>query len=133
MGAVPRYIGRREIGHGKLASKAIVPILPKEDNFPYTIRIVSEITESSGSSSMATICAAMLSMMDAGIPIKTLVAGIATGLILENDRYVILSDITDDEDYFGDMHLKLAATKDGITAIQMDIKVKGITIEIIKN
>jgi len=124
--------GRREIGHGKLASKAILPILPNNDQFPYTIRVVSEITESNGSSSMATVCAAILSMMDAGVPIKTAVSGIAMGLILEKDKYMIISDITGDEDALGDMDFKVTSTKNGITALQMDMKVTGITIEIIK-
>jgi len=124
--------GRREIGHGKLAHKAILPILPDNDTFPYTIRIVSEITESNGSSSMATVCASILSLMDTGVPIKTPVAGIAMGLILEQDRFAILSDILGDEDALGDMDFKVASTKDGITALQMDIKIDGITIEIMK-
>jgi polyribonucleotide nucleotidyltransferase len=124
--------GRREIGHGKLAFKAVSPILPKDEEFPYTIRIVSEITESNGSSSMATVCAATLALMDAGVPIKTPVAGIAMGLILEKDRHAILSDIIGDEDALGDMDFKVASTKNGITALQMDIKITGITIEIMK-
>ena len=124
--------GRREIGHGKLAFKAVTPILPKDEEFPYTIRIVSEITESNGSSSMATVCAATLALMDAGVPIKTPVAGIAMGLILEKDRHAILSDIIGDEDALGDMDFKVASTKNGITALQMDIKISGITIEIMK-
>ncbi|MFK7761551.1 MAG: polyribonucleotide nucleotidyltransferase [Candidatus Midichloriaceae bacterium] len=124
--------GRREIGHGKLALKAVAPILPKDEKFPYTVRVVSEITESNGSSSMATVCAATLALMDAGVPIKTPVAGIAMGLILEKDRHAILSDIIGDEDALGDMDFKVASTKDGITALQMDIKVNGITIEIMK-
>ena len=124
--------GRREIGHGKLALKAVTPILPKDEKFLYTVRVVSEITESNGSSSMATVCAATLALMDAGVPIKTPVAGIAMGLILEKDRHAILSDIIGDEDALGDMDFKVASTKDGITALQMDIKVNGITIEIMK-
>jgi polyribonucleotide nucleotidyltransferase len=124
--------GRREIGHGKLAFKAVSPILPKDEEFPYTIRIVSEITESNGSSSMATVCASTLALMDAGVPIKTPVAGIAMGLILEKDRHAILSDIIGDEDALGDMDFKVASTKNGITALQMDIKISGITIEIMK-
>ena len=125
--------GRREIGHGKLAHKAIFPILPNSDKFPYTIRVVSEITESNGSSSMATVCASILALMDTGVPIKTPVAGIAMGLILEKkNRFAILSDILGDEDFLGDMDFKVAATKNGITALQMDIKISGITIEIMK-
>ena len=125
--------GRREIGHGKLAHKAIFPILPNSDKFPYTIRVVSEITESNGSSSMATVCASILALMDTGVPIKTPVAGIAMGLILEKkNRVAILSDILGDEDFLGDMDFKVAATKNGITALQMDIKISGITIEIMK-
>ena len=127
-----RAPGRREIGHGKLAHKAILPILPDISAFPYTIRIVSEITESNGSSSMATVCASVLSLMDTGVPIKTPVAGIAMGLILEQDKFAILSDILGDEDALGDMDFKVASTKDGITALQMDIKISGITIEIMK-
>jgi len=129
---IPRIPNRREIGHGKLAIKALDAILPEKEEFPYTIRIVSEITESNGSSSMATVCAATLSMMDAGIPIKTPVTGIAMGLIRHNDRYIILSDISGDEDALGDMDLKVSSTKKGITALQMDIKVDGITIDTIK-
>ena len=124
---------RREIGHGKLARKAILPVLPNEDRFPYTIRVVSEITESNGSSSMATVCASTLALMDTGVPIRTPVAGIAMGLILEKkDRFAILSDILGDEDALGDMDFKVASTKGGITALQMDIKIGGITIEIMK-
>ena len=125
--------GRREIGHGKLAYKAVLPILPSDDKFPYTIRVVSEITESNGSSSMATVCASTLALMDTGVPIKTPVAGIAMGLILEDkNKFAILSDILGDEDALGDMDFKVTSTKNGITALQMDIKVGGITIEIIK-
>ena len=125
--------GRREIGHGKLACKAVLPILPNDDKFPYTVRIVSEITESNGSSSMATVCASTLALMNTGVPIKTPVAGIAMGLILESkDRFAILSDILGDEDFLGDMDFKVASTKNGITALQMDIKVSGITIAIIR-
>ena len=130
---IPRSPGRREIGHGNLASKAILPILPRKDKFPYTIRVVSEITESNGSSSMATICAAVLSMMDAGIPIKTSVSGIAMGLILgKEDSYTILSDITGEEDSLGDMDFKIAMTKNGINALQMDTKSPTINIDIIQ-
>ncbi|MCB0327988.1 MAG: polyribonucleotide nucleotidyltransferase, partial [Bdellovibrionales bacterium] len=122
--------GRREIGHGALAERAVTKVLPGEEKFPYTIRIVSEILESNGSSSMATVCGSALSMMDAGVPIKAPVAGIAMGLIYENDQYVILSDILGDEDHLGDMDFKVAGTSEGITALQMDIKIKGLTSEI---
>ena len=124
--------GRREIGHGKLAWRAIHQVLPTKAEFPYTIRVVSEVTESNGSSSMATVCGGILSLMDAGVPIKSPVAGIAMGLILEKDKYVVLSDILGDEDHLGDMDFKVAGTKDGITALQMDIKVKGISSEIMQ-
>ncbi len=125
--------GRREIGHGKLANKALQAVLPSSDKYPYTMRVVSEITESNGSSSMATVCASTLSLISAGVPIKNPVSGIAMGLILEKDRYVVLSDILGDEDSLGDMDFKVAATKNGITALQMDIKVTGITLDIMKN
>lgn len=124
--------GRREIGHGKLAWRAIHPLLPKKDTFPYTIRTVSEITESNGSSSMATVCGTSLSMMDAGIPLKKPVAGIAMGLIKEGDKFAVLSDILGDEDHLGDMDFKVAGTDSGITALQMDIKITSITPEIMK-
>ena len=124
--------GRREIGHGKLAWRAIHPMLPSKDEFPYTIRVVSEITESNGSSSMATVCGTSLALMDAGVPIKKPTAGIAMGLILEGDRYVVLSDILGDEDHLGDMDFKVAGTENGITSLQMDIKISGITKEIMK-
>jgi len=124
--------GRREIGHGKLAWRAIHPMLPKKDEFPYTIRVVSEITESNGSSSMATVCGTSLALMDAGVPIKKPTAGIAMGLILEGDRYVVLSDILGDEDHLGDMDFKVAGTEDGVTSLQMDIKISGITKDIMK-
>ena len=123
---------RREIGHGKLAWRAIHPMLPSSDKFPYTYRIVSEITESNGSSSMATVCGSSLSLMDAGVPLEKPVAGIAMGLIKENDNYIILSDILGDEDHLGDMDFKVAGTKDGITSLQMDIKITGITLKIMK-
>ncbi|QJC33372.1 polyribonucleotide nucleotidyltransferase [Enterobacteriaceae endosymbiont of Donacia clavipes] len=123
---------RREIGHGNLAKKSLISVMPNMDNFPYTIRIVSEITESNGSSSMASVCGASLAMMDAGIPIKNAVAGIAMGLIKENDNFIILSDILGDEDHLGDMDFKVAGTKKGITALQMDMKIEGITYKIIK-
>jgi polyribonucleotide nucleotidyltransferase len=124
--------GRREIGHGKLAWRAIHPVLPDRDNFPYTIRIVSEITESNGSSSMATVCGSSLAMMDAGIPLKRPVGGIAMGLIKEDERFAVLSDILGDEDHLGDMDFKVAGTVAGVTSLQMDIKIAGITEEIMK-
>jgi polyribonucleotide nucleotidyltransferase len=124
--------GRREIGHGKLAWRAIHPVLPDRENFPYTIRIVSEITESNGSSSMATVCGSSLAMMDAGIPLKRSVAGIAMGLIKEGEHFAVLSDILGDEDHLGDMDFKVAGTSEGVTSLQMDIKITGITEEIMK-
>jgi len=124
--------GRREIGHGKLAWRAINSSLPSKENFPYTFRIVSEITESNGSSSMATVCGTSLALMDAGVPIKEPVAGIAMGLIKEGDEFSVLSDILGDEDHLGDMDFKVAGTKDGITSLQMDIKITGITFEIME-
>ena len=124
--------GRREIGHGKLAWRAIHPVLPEREQFPYTIRVVSEITESNGSSSMATVCGSSLAMMDAGVPLKRSVAGIAMGLIKEGDRYAVLSDILGDEDHLGDMDFKVAGTTEGVTSLQMDIKITGITEEIMK-
>jgi polyribonucleotide nucleotidyltransferase len=124
--------GRREIGHGKLAWRAIHPMLPKKDEFPYTIRVVSEITESNGSSSMASVCGTSLALMDAGVPLKRPTAGIAMGLILEGDRYAVLSDILGDEDHLGDMDFKVAGSEDGITSLQMDIKISGINEEIMK-
>ena len=123
---------RREIGHGKLAWRAIHPMLPSKDKFPYTYRVVSEITESNGSSSMATVCGTSMSLMDAGVPIERPVAGIAMGLIKENDKYVVLSDILGDEDHLGDMDFKVAGTSEGITSLQMDIKITSITAEIMK-
>ncbi len=122
--------GRREIGHGKLAWRALNSSLPEQEKFPYTYRVVSEITESNGSSSMATVCGASLALMDAGVPMKTAVAGIAMGLIKEGDDFSVLSDILGDEDHLGDMDFKVAGTKDGITSLQMDIKITGITFEI---
>ncbi|MCK9374897.1 MAG: polyribonucleotide nucleotidyltransferase [Syntrophobacterales bacterium] len=122
--------GRREIGHGALAERAISPVLPSAEEFPYTIRIVSEILSSNGSSSMATVCGASMSLMDAGVPIKSAVAGVAMGLIKEDDRVAVLSDILGDEDSLGDMDFKVAGTADGITALQMDIKMTGLTREI---
>lgn len=124
--------GRREIGHGKLAWRAIHPMLPAAEQFPYTIRSVSEITESNGSSSMATVCGTSLALMDAGVPLARPVAGIAMGLIKEDERYAVLSDILGDEDHLGDMDFKVAGTENGITALQMDIKIDGITEEIMK-
>lgn len=124
--------GRREIGHGKLAWRALRHLLPSKDSFPYTIRIVSEITESNGSSSMATVCGASLAMMDAGVPLVAPVAGIAMGLIKEEDGFIVLSDIMGDEDHLGDMDFKVAGTAEGVTALQMDIKIDGITREIMK-
>ncbi len=124
--------GRREIGHGKLAWRAINSSLPSKDSFPYTFRLVSEITESNGSSSMATVCGSSLALMDAGVPIKEPVAGIAMGLIKEGDDFSVLSDILGDEDHLGDMDFKVAGTKDGITSLQMDIKITGITFEIME-
>ena len=124
--------GRREIGHGKLAWRAIHPMLPGAEQFPYTLRVVSEITESNGSSSMATVCGTSLALMDAGVPLAAPVAGIAMGLILEGDRYAVLSDILGDEDHLGDMDFKVAGTSAGITSLQMDIKIAGITEEIMK-
>jgi polyribonucleotide nucleotidyltransferase len=124
--------GRREIGHGKLAWRAIRPILPTNEQFPYTIRVVSEITESNGSSSMATVCGSSLALMDAGVPLKRPVAGIAMGLIKEGDEFAVLSDILGDEDHLGDMDFKVAGTSEGITSLQMDIKITGITAEIMK-
>ncbi|HLI21872.1 MAG TPA: polyribonucleotide nucleotidyltransferase, partial [Stellaceae bacterium] len=124
--------GRREIGHGKLAWRAVHPLLPEKEKFPYTIRVVSEITESNGSSSMATVCSSSLSLMDAGVPLARPVAGIAMGLIKEGDKFAVLSDILGDEDHLGDMDFKVAGTEKGITALQMDIKITSITEEIMK-
>ena len=124
--------GRREIGHGKLAWRAIHPVLPANTEFPYTIRVVSEITESNGSSSMATVCGASLSLMDAGVPLKRPTAGIAMGLIKEDERFAVLSDILGDEDHLGDMDFKVAGTERGVTSLQMDIKIAGITEEIMR-
>ncbi len=126
------FTGRREIGHGKLAWRAVNAVLPTKEEFPYTIRLVSEITESNGSSSMATVCGASLSMMDAGVPISRPVSGIAMGLIKEGDEFAVLSDILGDEDHLGDMDFKVAGTEKGVTALQMDIKITGITQEIMQ-
>lgn len=124
--------GRREIGHGALAERALEPVIPSEDNFPYTVRLVSEILESNGSSSMATVCGGSLSLMDAGVPIKAPVAGIAMGLVMEGDKMAILTDILGVEDHLGDMDFKVAGTSEGITAFQMDIKIEGLTLEIME-
>jgi polyribonucleotide nucleotidyltransferase len=126
------FTGRREIGHGKLAWRAVHPLMPAKLDFPYTVRVVSEITESNGSSSMATVCGSSLALMDAGVPLKKPVAGIAMGLIKEDDGYAVLSDILGDEDHLGDMDFKVAGTADGITSLQMDIKITSITEEIMK-
>jgi polyribonucleotide nucleotidyltransferase len=124
--------GRREIGHGALAERALKAVIPSKEEFPYTIQVVSDILESNGSSSMATVCGATLALMDAGVPIKKPVAGIAMGLIKENDKFIILTDIQGVEDHFGDMDFKIAGTEDGVTAIQMDIKIQGVDFEIMK-
>jgi polyribonucleotide nucleotidyltransferase len=125
--------GRREIGHGALAERALVPVLPADADFPYTIRLVSEVLSSSGSTSMASVCAGSLSLMDAGIPIKTAVSGVAMGLVIgENGEYQVLTDIEGLEDAYGDMDFKIAGTKDGVTAVQMDIKLKGVSLEILE-
>ncbi len=126
------FTGRREIGHGKLAWRALKAVIPSQEEFPYVIRLVSEITESNGSSSMATVCGGSLAMMDGGVPIKRPVAGIAMGLILEGERFAVLSDILGDEDHLGDMDFKVAGTDQGVTSLQMDIKIAGITEEIMK-
>jgi polyribonucleotide nucleotidyltransferase len=123
---------RREIGHGRLAKRGVAAVMPSEEEFPYTIRIVSEITESNGSSSMASVCGSSLSMMDAGVPVSAPVAGVAMGLIKEGDSFAVLTDILGDEDHLGDMDFKVAGTTDGITALQMDIKIQGITEEIME-
>src|SRR5213082_3253552 len=127
-----RGAGRREIGHGALAERAISTVLPTEDKWPYAMRVVSDILESNGSSSMATVCGAALSLMDAGVPLKAPVAGVAMGLVKEGDQYAVLSDIAGAEDHYGDMDFKVAGTKEGITALQMDIKVAGITAQIMR-
>jgi polyribonucleotide nucleotidyltransferase len=124
--------GRREIGHGALAEKSLLSVMPAKEKFPYTIRVVSEILESNGSSSMATVCAATLSLMDAGVPVKDAVAGIAIGLIKEGKKAVVLTDIAGLEDHFGDMDFKVAGTKQGITAVQMDLKIEGIDLDLLK-
>jgi polyribonucleotide nucleotidyltransferase len=124
--------GRREIGHGRLAKRGVLAVMPDQESFPYTVRVVSEITESNGSSSMASVCGTSLSLMDAGVPIKAPVAGIAMGLVKEGDDFAVLTDILGDEDHLGDMDFKVAGTKDGINALQMDIKIQGITKEIME-
>ena len=124
--------GRREIGHGKLAKRGVQAIMPSQDEFPYVMRVVSEITESNGSSSMASVCGTSLALLDAGVPIKAPVAGIAMGLIKEGDNFAVLSDILGDEDHLGDMDFKVAGSTEGITALQMDIKIDGITEEIMR-
>ena len=128
-----RGTSRREIGHGALAERALFPVIPAENSFPYTVRIVSDVMESNGSSSMASVCGGSLSLMDAGVPIKSAVAGIAMGLIKEGDKVAILTDILGDEDHFGDMDFKVTGTTEGVTAIQMDIKITGLDIEIMRN
>ncbi|WP_457622866.1 polyribonucleotide nucleotidyltransferase [Persephonella sp.] len=128
----PRAPSRREIGHGNLAERAIEPLIPDEDEFPYVIRVVSEILESNGSTSMATVCGASLSLFDAGVPMKKHVAGIAMGLLKEGDNFVVLTDILGDEDHLGDMDFKVAGTRDGVTSIQMDIKIKGLSKDILQ-
>ncbi|RPE81429.1 polyribonucleotide nucleotidyltransferase [Vulcaniibacterium tengchongense] len=134
VGEAGRMMGpkRREIGHGRLAKRGVLAVMPSLEEFPYTIRVVSEITESNGSSSMASVCGSSLALMDAGVPIKAPVAGIAMGLVKEDDRFVVLSDILGDEDHLGDMDFKVAGTAEGVTALQMDIKIQGITEEIMK-
>jgi polyribonucleotide nucleotidyltransferase len=128
----PRPVSRREIGHGNLAERALEPLIPSEEEFPYVIRVVSDILESNGSTSMATVCGGSLALFDAGVPMKKHVAGIAMGLIKSEDKFVVLSDILGDEDHLGDMDFKVAGTRDGVTSIQMDIKVKGLTKEILQ-
>ena len=127
-----RGASRREIGHGNLAERAISQVLPRHEDFPYTIRIVSEILESNGSSSMASVCGGSMALMDAGVPISEPVAGIAMGLMKEGDRVAVLSDILGDEDHVGDMDFKVCGTKNGITALQMDIKISGLSREILE-
>ena len=126
--------GRREVGHGALAERALVPLLPAEDEFPYTVRVVSDILESNGSSSMASVCGGALALMDAGVPLKAPVAGVAMGLVMDEKtgKWAVLSDIAGAEDHYGDMDFKVAGTRTGITALQMDIKVGGITMDIMR-
>ena len=128
-----RGVSRREIGHGNLAERAIQPVLPEYEEFPYTIRLVSEILESNGSSSMASVCGGSLALMDAGVPIKAPCAGIAMGLVKEGDKVVVLTDILGSEDHLGDMDFKLAGTREGITSVQMDIKIDGLDLEIMRD
>jgi polyribonucleotide nucleotidyltransferase len=128
-----RSAGRREIGHGALAARSLGPVLPDAETFPYTVRVVSEITESNGSSSMASVCGGSLSLMDAGVPLKAPVAGVAMGLIREGDKFSILSDILGDEDHLGDMDFKIAGTSEGITAVQMDIKIDGLSHDVMRD
>src|SRR5205814_4996630 len=127
-----RGAGRREIGHGALAERSITAVLPTEDKWPYAMRVVSDILESNGSSSMATVCGASLSMMDAGVPLEAPVAGVAMGLVKEGEKYAILTDIAGAEDHYGDMDFKVAGTSDGITALQMDLKVGAVTAHIMR-
>ena len=129
MWAAPK---RREIGHGRLAKRALIAALPTKEDFPYSLRVVSEITESNGSSSMASVCGGCMALMDAGVPMKAHVAGIAMGLIKDGNRFAVLTDILGDEDHLGDMDFKVAGTTTGITALQMDIKIQGITKEIMQ-
>ena len=124
--------GRREIGHGALAERALANLLPAEADFPYAMRVVSDILESNGSSSMATVCGGSLALMDAGVPLKAACAGIAMGLVVEGDKYAILTDIAGAEDHYGDMDFKVAGTRQGITALQMDIKVGGVSISMMR-
>src|SRR5205814_7867013 len=124
---------RRDIGHGALAERALVPMIPDQETFPYTIRVVSDILESNGSSSMASVCGSTLSLMDAGVPVKRAVAGIAMGLIKEGEEHIILTDIAGVEDHLGDMDFKVAGTERGITALQMDIKITGVTFEVLRD
>lgn len=124
--------GRREIGHGALAERALVPVLPNVDDFPYAIRLVSEVMSSNGSTSQGSVCGSTLSLMDAGVPIKAPVAGISCGLITEGERWMTMVDIQGLEDFFGDMDFKVAGTKNGITAIQMDLKISGLTADMIR-
>ncbi len=124
--------GRREIGHGALAERALANLLPPEADFPYAVRVVSDILESNGSSSMATVCGGSLALMDAGVPLKSACAGIAMGLVVEGDKYAILTDIAGAEDHYGDMDFKVAGTRQGITALQMDIKVSGVSIAMMR-
>jgi polyribonucleotide nucleotidyltransferase len=122
--------GRREIGHGALAERALLPVIPSGDEFPYTLRLVSEILESNGSSSMASVCGGCMAMLDAGVPLQNMVAGVAMGLVMEGDQYAVLTDIQGAEDHYGDMDFKVTGSKEGITALQMDIKIKGLTKQI---